>query len=113
MQVRAASERLTLDGIPLVRGADYTVDYDLGIVTFNRPDTLFLSPRRLTARYEENPLFVTTPTSIIGLSTRLPLHNGELGFTAISQSQRSQFTRPTLGYEPSSSLVAGLYGDIG
>lgn len=112
IQVRPGSERLLLDGVPLVRGVDYLVDYDLGIVTFQRPDTLFVGPRRVTARYEENPLFVTTPTSILGVTTRLPLRGGEIGFTAISQSQRSSFTRPTLGYEPASSVVAGVHGDV-
>lgn len=112
IQVRTGSERLQLDGVPLVRGLDYTVDYDLGIVTFSRPDTLFFAPRRLTARYEENPLFVGTPTSIFGLTTRWPLANGELGFTAIGQSQSSSFTRPTLGFEPASSIVAGMHGDL-
>ena len=44
--------RLLVDGIPLVRGSDYTVDYDLGRVTFLRPDTLFPRPRQVTAQFE-------------------------------------------------------------
>ncbi|HMF99671.1 MAG TPA: hypothetical protein VK560_00355, partial [Gemmatimonadaceae bacterium] len=57
VQVRPNSERLFVDGIPLTRGSDYSVDYDLGRVSFNRPDTLFPRPRQVTVQYEENPVF--------------------------------------------------------
>ncbi|HEX2693741.1 MAG TPA: cell surface protein SprA [Gemmatimonadaceae bacterium] len=108
VQVRPNSERLLVDGIPLTRGTDYSVDYDLGRVSFNRPDTLFPRPRQVTVQYEENPVFEETPTSIFGATAELPLDNGEINFTAISQSQRTNFTRPPLGFEPSASLVAGM-----
>ncbi|HZE07982.1 MAG TPA: hypothetical protein VE110_04420, partial [Gemmatimonadaceae bacterium] len=100
VQVRPNSERLLIDGIPLTRGTDYSVDYDLGRVSFNRPDTLFPRPRQVTVQYEENPVFEETPTSIFGATAELPLDNGEINFTAISQSQHSNFTRPPLGFEP-------------
>jgi hypothetical protein len=108
VQVRPNSERLLVDGIPLTRGTDYSVDYDLGRVSFNRPDTLFPRPRQVTVQYEENPVFEETPTSIFGATAELPLDNGVVNFTAISQSQRTNFTRPPLGFEPTASLVAGM-----
>ena len=89
IQVRPNSERLLVDGIPLVRGTDYTVDYDLGRVTFARPDTLFPRPRQVTVQFEENPVFAETPTSIFGATAEFPLANGSLNFTAISQQQSS------------------------
>ena len=108
VQVRPNSERLLVDGIPLTRGTDYNVDYDLGRVSFNRPDTLFPRPRQVTVQYEENPVFEETPTSIFGATAEFPLTNGQVNFTAISQSQRTNFTRPPLGFEPAASLVAGV-----
>ncbi len=108
VQIRPNSERLLVDGIPLTRGTDYAVDYDLGRVSFNRPDTLFPRPRQVTVRYEENPVFEETPTSIFGATAEIPLTNGQINFTAISLSQRTNFTRPPLGFEPSASLVAGV-----
>ena len=86
----------------------YRVDYDLGRVSFNRPDTLFPRPRQVTVQYEENPVFEETPTSIFGATAEFPLDNGQINFTAISQSQRTNFTRPPLGFEPAASLVAGV-----
>jgi cell surface protein SprA len=112
VQIRRNSERILLDGVPLTRGVDYRIDYDLGRVTFFRPDTLFNRRRTVSVRYEENPLFAPTPTSIFGLTSALPLPHGALHFTAISQSQQSAFTRPQLGFEPSASLVAGVNGQF-
>ncbi len=108
VQLRPNSERLFVDGIPLTRGTDYSVDYDLGRVSFNRPDTLFPRPRQVTVQYEENPVFEETPTSILGATAEFPFSEGQINFTAISQSQRTNFTRPPLGFEPAASLVAGV-----
>jgi hypothetical protein len=108
IQVRPNSERLLVDGIQLARGSDYTVDYDLGRVTFSRPDTLFPRPRQVTVQFEENPVFAETPTTILGATAEFPMTNGSLNFTAISQTQNSTFNRPPLGFEPASSLVAGM-----
>ena len=108
IQVRPNSERLLVDGIPLIRGSDYTVDYDLGRVTFARPDTLFPRPRQVTVQFEENPVFAETPTSIFGATAEFPLANGSINFTAISQQQTSTFNRPPLGFEPAASLMAGV-----
>ena len=112
VQIRRNSERILLDGVPLTRDIDYRVDYDLGRVTFFRPDTLFTRRRTVSVRYEENPLFAPTPTNIFGLTSALPLSHGVLNFTAISQSQQSAFTRPQLGFEPAASLVAGVNGQF-
>lgn len=113
VQVRQGSERLSINGVPLVRDVDYTVDYELGQVTFLRPDTLFRTPRQVAVRYEENPLFAAAPTSIFGIASEFPFENGQLNFVAISQAQKTTFNRPPLGFEPASSLVAGLSGSFG
>jgi hypothetical protein len=113
-QLRPGSERVELDGALLVRDRDYTVTYETGRIAFNRPDTLFLRPRTVNVRYEENPLFASaaTPTTILGLTTRFPVEAGQFTITAISQEQRSVSNRPTLGYEQVGSLVAGLTSDL-
>jgi hypothetical protein len=108
VQLRQNSERLLVEGVPLVRGTDYTIDYDLGRVTFNRADTLFPRPRQVTVQYEENPLFAQTPTSILGATAEFPFDNGQIAFTAISQTQKTSFNRPPLGFEPAASLVGGV-----
>ena len=113
VQIRPGSERITMEGRPLIRGMDYEIDYELGRVTLLRPDTLAVRARRVVVRYEENPLFATIPTSIVGLSTDWTFGAGRLGLVALAQSQRTTFTRPPLGFEPQSAIVAGLSGSIG
>jgi hypothetical protein len=112
VQVRPSSERISVGGVPLVREVDYRVDYELGQVTFLRPDTLFRAPRQVSVQYEENPLFATAPTSVIGLATEFPTEYGQVNFTAISQSQKTTFNRPPLGFEPASSFIAGVNGNF-
>lgn len=113
VQIRPGSERLTMDGRPLVKGIDYEIDYELGRVQLLGADTLVARERRVVARYEENPLFASVPTSIFGLSSQWTLRDGTVSLVAISQSQRSTFTRPPLGFEPQASVVAGLSADFG
>jgi hypothetical protein len=110
VQLRPGSERITIDGRQLVRGVDYEIDYELGRVTFLNPQALFPFARRVRVRYEENPLFTTIPTSIFGITTQFAGEHGALNFTAIGQSQHTTFTRPPLGFEPASGLVAGVNG---
>jgi cell surface protein SprA len=110
LQLRRNSERVEIDGVQLVRDRDYTIDYDLGRITLNRPDTLYLRPRQLTVHYEEMPLFAEKPTNIFAASTEFPMENGSFAITAISQRQTSTFSRPTLGNESASSLIAGMSG---
>lgn len=108
IQVRQNSERLVIDGRELTRNVDYQIDYDLGVISFMRPDTLFLRPRQVSVRYEENPLFTAAPTTIMGIASQFQLDKGQIAFTAISQRQRSNLNRPPLGFEPVGSLVAGV-----
>ncbi|MEI6739242.1 MAG: cell surface protein SprA [Gemmatimonadaceae bacterium] len=111
-QIRPNSERLTLEGQPLLRDRDYRIEYELGTITFVRGDTLFPRPRPVTVRYEENPLFATIPTTMLGITSALPIPHGELTFTAISQTQRSGYNRPMLGFESAGSIVAGMTGAL-
>ncbi|MDB4917102.1 MAG: hypothetical protein JWM95_4746 [Gemmatimonadetes bacterium] len=114
VQIRRGSERLSMDGVPLRRDLDYLVDYDLGRISFTRPDTMFTRQRRVTVRYEENPFLIVTPTYLYGLTSSVSLGNGELNLMALQQSQTAgNLSRPQLGFEPVSSLLVGVNGQIG
>jgi hypothetical protein len=109
--LRRASERISVDGVTLARDIDYRIDYELGRVTFLRPDTLFDRPRNVGVRYEENPIFAATPTRLAGVTSQWAFPRGQLALTAVSQSQASAFTRPQLGFERAASTMAGLTGN--
>ena len=107
-QMRPGSERVMLEGRPLVRDLDYRIDYDVGRIEFLRPDTLFANPRNVDVSYEDNPGFAATPTTLAGIVTELPFSNGTVSFSAINQSQSTPFTRPQLGFQAYSTLMTGV-----
>lgn len=113
-QMRPGSERVVMDGRVLVRDLDYRIDYDLGRIEFFRADTLLRQQRRVEVRYEENPIFSASPTSLAGLVSELPFRNGVLSFTAINQSQSiaAAATRPLLGFQSASNLMTGVSGQF-
>ncbi len=114
-EIREGSEKLYLGGRLLRRGTDYTIDYTTGQVTFINPDSLLQSGgiAQIRAQYEERAAFATAPTSIFGAGARYDLGTtGAVHFTALYQSEKSAFTRPPLGFEPSSSFIGGISADL-
>ncbi len=112
-QIRPGSERLSVGNVTLVRNVDYTINYDIGQVTFLHPDSLFALPQTVTVQYEEQPSFAAAPTSIYGLQTRYDFgRHGSVSALGLLQQQSSNFTRPPLGFEPSSNFVGGLSGSF-
>ena len=112
-QLRPESERLTVSDRTLVRNVDYTINYEIGQVTFLHPDSLFPTPTTVNVQYEEQPGFAIAPTSIYGLQTRYDLgDHGSVTVLGLLQQQQSNFTRPPLGFEPSSNFVGGVSGNF-
>lgn len=113
-QMRPGSERIYIDGRPMVRDLDYRMNYDVGQLEFVRADTLFRLQRRVEVSYEENPIIGASPTTLAALVSEVPVSNGLLTFTAIDQRQQSaqEFTRPQLGFQGATSLMAGATGSF-
>jgi motility/secretion related protein SprA len=112
-QIRQGSERVTLGGRQLVRDVDYTVNYEVGTVTFTNPNDLFQQPAQVIVQFEENAAFATAPTQILGLQGRYDLgDHGSINVVSLWQKQRTTFTRPPLGFEPASNLVMGVTGNF-
>ncbi len=112
-QIRPGSERLSVGNVTLTRNVDYTINYDIGQVTFLHPDSLFAQPGTVNVQYEEQPSFAAAPTSIYGLQTRYDLGvHGSVSMLGLLQSQGSNFTRPPLGFEPASNFVGGISGNF-
>ncbi len=109
-QIREGSEKLLLGNVLLTRDVDYTIDYTVGLVTFKNPDSLFASgPGVVRAQFEERASFVAAPTSIYGLAARYDLGQmGQVFLTGLFQREQTIFTRPQLGFEPSSGFVGGI-----
>ncbi len=113
LQVREGSERLFLGSRQLVRGLDYAIDYQLGLVRFLNPDSLFFGPTQIEAHFEENQFFDVAPKSILGVAATYDLGAiGQIHAVGILQRERSVFTRPQVGFEPQSQLVGGVNAEL-
>jgi hypothetical protein len=110
LQLRENSEQLFVGGRKLVRGVDYSIDYDVGQVTFLAPDALFGGgPSQVTAKFEERGLFAVAPTTILGLATRYSLGDrGAVNLVGLYQREQSAFNRPPIGFEASANLIGGV-----
>jgi hypothetical protein len=113
-QIREGSEKLYLGNQLLTRGVDYAIDYTVGMVTFTNPDSLFgAGPGTVHAQFEERSSFVVAPTSIYGMAAKYDFGAaGQLYFTGLFQKQQTAYTRPQLGFEPSSGFIGGVSGNF-
>ena len=114
LQIRDGSEALFLNGRRLERGVEYSINYDLGQVTFTEPQGLFgTAGGTIQARFEERGVFAVAPTQLFGVSTRYSF--GEVGgvnLVGIYQTEKSAFNRPALGFEAQAHMVGGISTDL-
>ncbi|RMF62832.1 MAG: cell surface protein SprA, partial [Calditrichaeota bacterium] len=99
------SEIVTLDGQPLTRGVDYTIDYFSGrLVILNERAT---NPAaRLDVTYERNQLFQLEKKTILGLRAEYNLGKDSfLGSTLLYQNQNTLDRKVRVGRGPMRNLV--------
>jgi hypothetical protein len=109
-QIREGSERIYVGNRLLTREQDYTIDYTTGQLQFKNADALFQGGiSQVRAQFEERAAFALAPTTTYGLSARYDLGVvGQVNLLGIFQSEQSTFTRPPLGFEPSSGFIGGI-----
>ncbi|MGH7475477.1 MAG: cell surface protein SprA [Longimicrobiales bacterium] len=113
--IREGSERITVDGVPLRRGVDYTIDYDLGMVTLLAADAaLGGNPNaEIRATWEQKAAFDVAPTTLVGVNAAYDLgERGALGFVGLYRAEKTLQTRPQLGLEPGRVLLGGVSGTV-
>ncbi len=114
LSIRDGSESLFLNGRRLEKGIDYSINYDLGQVTFTDPQALFgASGASIQARFEERGVFAVAPTQIYGISTRYNIGEvGGINLLGLYQVEQSAFNRPALGFEAQAHMVGGISSDF-
>lgn len=113
--IREGSETLTVDGRPLRRGVDYTIDYQLGVVTLTNPQAVFGARpgAELRATWEQKAAFQLAPTSLYGLSGRYRIGQiGEVNLVGLYQAEKALVSRPQLGLEPGSIALGGASTEL-
>jgi hypothetical protein len=113
-QIREGSEKLYLGARLLTRDTDYLIDYTTGQVQFKNPDALFQGgSTQIRAQFEERAAFSIAPTTTYGLAARYDLGaTGQVNLLGIFQNEQSTFTRPPLGFEPSSGFIGGMQAQL-
>jgi len=112
-QIRNQSEKLFIENRQLVRGQDYDIDYTTGQVTFLNPDSLFAGPTEIDAQFEENQLFDAAPKTLFGLAGTLNLgRDSRIHLLGLMQRDRTNFTRPQLGFEPQAGFMGGITAEL-
>ncbi len=106
------SEVIKLDGVPLVRGSEYDIDYITGEVTLKDSALAKLSPdSRITIDYEFKPLGGVGSSTLAGFSSSSRFgENARLGTTFLYESRATSGDRARLGEEPSRAFVGGITG---
>ncbi len=113
LQIRSGSEQIRIGNRDLVRGRDYEISYDLGVVTFLNPDSLFAGPTRVQVRFEQNQLFDVAPSNVFGLQSTYHFGSrGRIDAITLFQRERTVFTRPSLGFEPQAMFLGGLSTEL-
>jgi hypothetical protein len=113
LQIRDRSEKIFIGTRQLERGLDYDIDYTIGQVFFLNPDSLFTGPTEVSAQFEENQLFDTAPRSIFGFAATYNLsRDSRFHAVGMFQRDRTQFTRPQLGFEPQAGFIGGVMADL-
>jgi hypothetical protein len=111
--LREESERITIGGRTLSRGLDYNIDYDIGTVTLQDPQSLFATDpnAEIHATWEQKSQFQIAPTSVFGMNAHYQMGTrGDLNFVGLYQAEKTIMTRPELGVEPGAIFLGGTSG---
>ncbi len=113
--IREGTERVTLEGRPLIRGVDYLIDYDVGQLTLVDPDALLAtSPGRfLEVSWQQRSFFQVAPSSVFGLNARYDMGDyGALNLIGLYQTEDELVRRPQLGVEAGAVGLGGVNANL-
>ncbi len=107
------SEVITIDGQRLTRGADYDIDYATGEITLKGAALERLTPdSRINVDYEFKPFGGGSSSNLLGFNAISRLGDARLGTTWLYESKAAPSGRPTIGEEPSRTLVGSFNGSV-
>ncbi|MEY2720360.1 MAG: hypothetical protein RLZZ273_1726 [Bacteroidota bacterium] len=111
-QLSPGSVRVTLDGMQLREGVDYTVDYYTGTLSLLNQRAL-LPNANLSIDYEQNDIFNLTTRTLLGVRADMMLLNkrrvtSSVGMTLMNYDQAAIVDRVLPGQEPNANLMWGF-----
>jgi len=108
------SEAVTVDGVKLARGTDYTIDYVNGSVTLMGDILSEMTPdSRVSIDYQHKPLIGGGKNSLLGVGANLNLStNSRINATFVYNSVGAPKYTPRLGEEPVRTMAADVNGSF-
>lgn len=108
VQVVPGSVRVTSGSRALTEGVDYTVDYNIGMVTLLNP-ALLNSGQDIRINFESNQLFGIDQKTLLGARIDYKVNNKlQLGGTFLYLNERPLINKVVIGEEPMSNVQWGL-----
>ena len=102
------SVRVLLDGNELKDGVDYTVDYNIGLLTIKK-DAALVPGANLKITYEQNDLFQLASKTLLGARGVVDFSpKTKLGFSILNLNQQSLNQKVRIGEEPLSNTIYGV-----
>ncbi len=106
------TERVTVDGRPLVRGTHYRIDYLTGVVTILDPSQINVNSN-VQITFEYHPFFAAQSKTLFGTRVEYDFRDEDrykIGVTYISESapENKDDEVPRFGEEPFSNSVYGV-----
>ena len=108
------SEAVTVDGVKLTKGRDYTIDYISGTVTLMGDILTEMTPdSRVSIDYQHKPLVGGGKNSLLGVGANLNLStNSRINATFLYNSIGAPKYIPRLGEEPVRTMAADVNGSF-
>jgi len=109
MNILPNSEVVRYNGRALTRDKEYRIDYEAGLVTILDENILKDPDAKIDVSFDYSPLFSIKSKSLWGTRFEVPVISGlKFGGSFMGRSESSSQKRPTLGSEPTLSLVGEL-----
>ena len=113
--IREGTERVMLEGRPLIRGVDYLIDYDVGQLTLVDTDALLAANpgRFLEVSWEQRSFFQVAPSSVFGMNARYDMGDyGAVNLIGLYQTEDELVRRPQLGVEAGAVGLGGVNANL-
>jgi cell surface protein SprA len=110
INVAPGSVKVTANGITLVEGTDYNVDYSVGKVTILNQGIL-TSGQELKVSFETNSLFGIDTKTMVGSRFDFTISKDfQLGATVLHMNEKPLSNKIVIGDEPTANTIWGLDG---
>ena len=113
--IREGTERVTLADRALLRGVDYTIDYDAGLLTLLNPEALLVANpgRFMDVSWEQRSFLQVAPSSVFGLNAGYDMGGyGAINLVGIYQTEHELVRRPQLGVEAGAVGLGGVNANL-